>query len=451
MRLSPTLSLISSLALTAAASAAPFELLTGVDATRYPGVARPIFPIPGPGPGFPSGFPDGDRLAGTADVGSIIAWQGVGTPFRQANDVGAMSFIFRRGTVPFGGPTVYPFMGIEALGGKLVDLDGDASNPARSLIPVSGQTPVELPGTFSHIDLTVNLAGGTIGITDFEATGTNEGGPGANPGVSLTLNTIAGTMPTGGKSGTQPNPAFDTRSGTLTPFTAGGTLRGVYRITNLKFEFWNDAADPGSSSPNDLGTIQQFVSARGWIVYRDPVTGAFPTLAGKGLGPTLWGVLATSVDMADVGAIINTAVTLQGPTTIVRDGKTGDVYSAQAAGVALAGNDLGAYLDTAVAPRVACNAAAYVYLESAGFGVNNSFDPVFTDTNSYDLVIVAQEHVNPGDINADGVVNAADHALFVDILLNPAAHSATERARADLNADCAVDGEDVPLFLKASL
>jgi len=43
-------------------AAAEFELLTGVDAERKPGVDRLVFPVPGPG--FPNTFDDGDRLAG---------------------------------------------------------------------------------------------------------------------------------------------------------------------------------------------------------------------------------------------------------------------------------------------------------------------------------------------------------------------------------------------------
>ena len=33
---------------------------------------------------------------------------------------------------------------------------------------------------------------------------------------------------------------------------------------------------------------------------------------------------------------------------------------------------------------------SFVFLESAGFGMNNSFDPVFHDSVGYDVVIVAQ-------------------------------------------------------------
>lgn len=430
------------------ASAAPFELLTGVDAGKYPGTARLVVPIPGGG--FPNYFMDGDRLAGSADVGPTITWQGAGTPLRQPNDVGAMSFIFRRGTIPAGPGNVIPFMGIEALGGALIDMDGDAENAGRSLIPVSGQTPVDLPGTFSHIDFAVDLNGGTITLTDFEATGTNEGGPGASPAVGLTVNSIAGTTPTGGK--TAGINGHDTRVGTLTAFAGTDlSLTTVFRIDDLKFEFWNDASDPGSSSPNQLGTIQQFVNARGWLVYRDPTTGQFPTLTGKGLGSTRWGVLATSVASSATGSVHNTAVTLQGPTATITAGNVRDSYSVAPAGVAFAGGDLGAYLDTVVAPRVSAQSAAYVFIESAGFGTNNSFDPVFTDTISYDLVLVAQERAAAGDINADGVVNGVDRALFVDILLNPNSHAADQRFRADVNGDGDVDGQDIAAFLAVTL
>jgi hypothetical protein len=422
--------------------AAPFELLTGVDVRNYPGSARSV--APNPGPGSIGTFFDGDRLAGSSDTGPTVVFQGIGTPIRQPNDVGAMSFLFRRGFIPFG--LNRPFMGIEFLGGPLLDLDGDANNAARSLVPVLGGGLVELPGTFSFVDLSFNAAGGTVTVNDFDARGTNETGFGVQAEVGVTLSTIAGTTNDGGKTG--PINAYDTRQGTLTAFTGtGGTLAGVYRIENLAFEFWNDSIDPNSGTAGQLGTLQHFVTLRGWLVLRNPQTCAFPTLAGQGLGGVLW----PAVDASQVGNVFNTANMLAEGTAQIAAGVPRDDYSLSPNGTALAGfgGDLGAYLDGVVRPRVAAECDAYVYLEGAGFGINNSGDPIFTDTIAYDLVLVGQQRLPPGDLDGDDAANADDRALFVDVLLNPGAFSGPIRLRADLNNDCNVDGDDIPPFVAA--
>src|SRR5262249_9279460 len=134
---------------------------------------------PSPGPGFSAPLYDGDRLAGTSDTGDPIVFQGVGTPMYPPNNAGAMSFLFRRGSVPIPFAGQYPLQGIDFLGGPLLDLAGDNSNGVRSLVPVAGNpTPVEIPNSNSHIDLTVDFVHGQIAVTKFDATGTNEGAPG---------------------------------------------------------------------------------------------------------------------------------------------------------------------------------------------------------------------------------------------------------------------------------
>ncbi len=72
---------LTSLTVAAIAFDAPFQLVTGVDATQLPGTLRMVSPIPGPqtAPGM---FGDGDRLAGTSDAGGAgsAVYFGDGTP-----------------------------------------------------------------------------------------------------------------------------------------------------------------------------------------------------------------------------------------------------------------------------------------------------------------------------------------------------------------------------------
>src|SRR5262245_44539263 len=362
------------------AAAEPFELLTGIDALHYPGSARLVTAMPGPS--FPNYFYDGDRLAGTSDTGPIVQFQGIGTPRYQPNYQGALSFFFRRGTIP-AGPNVIALMGIDFLGGPLLDLDGALSNGVRRFTPIANTSPVEIPGSRSGLDLTLDTAGGAIAINNFDATGTNEGGPNVQAEIATTLVTIAGTNPTGGNDG-KTNPSFDIRSGTLTPHAS---LPNVYRISNLQVELWYDSIDPNSASASTLGTFQHFCTLRGWLVQRNPQTGQFPMLTGQGLGSTLW----PAIDTTHVGQVFSTAHGLAGGTAMIRDGAyPGDVYSSTPNGFLLSGGDIGQYFDTVVVPHVSANSNAFVYLESIGFGINNSADPIFGDTNGYDLVVVAQ-------------------------------------------------------------
>ena len=263
-----------------AAQAERYYLLTGADARHYPATGRMLF---GPG-GVPGTIYDGDRLAGTSPVGPIVNYQGSpGTyPMYEPNHLGSLSMLFRRGTVPYAGGI--PFMGIEFLGGVLLDIDGDLNNGGRSLIPVPPATPVEIPNTDSFLALTPDFGGQTIALLDCDVTGCNEGAPNMGPDLATILVTIAGTQADGGKSGPI-NPSIDTRTGTLTAYTgSSGTLAGVYRVTNLGYELWEDSIDPYTSSPDVLGTMQFLGSFRGWLVQRDPGTGMYPVLAGEEIG-----------------------------------------------------------------------------------------------------------------------------------------------------------------------
>lgn len=429
------------------ANAEPYYLLTGVDIGKYPGTRRSV--DPSPGPGFTGAFDDGDRLAGTTDTGGSVAFVGVGSPVYPPNHVGAFSFLFRRATVPAFGFYI-PLMGIDYLGGPLFDLDGDNNNGTRSLIPVNGQNHVEIPNSASFIDLSVNTGGGAITLNDFDASGTAEGAPGFDGKIAVTLITIAGTTPTGGKSGAI-NPAIDTRLGTLTAFSGGGSLSGVYRIDNLGFEVWYDSISPDTGTPDDLGTLQHLGAFRGWLVQRDCATGQFPSLSGQGLGTTLW----PTINQSGINQTHNAAINIFGPTATIAKGAspdnfaTGDDYTIGDNGLACldSGGDIGAYFDNVVVPHLDPEAQSFVYLEAAGFGINNSGDPVFSDTIGYDVVIVAQSlsASTPliGDVNGSGVVDLADADALVEVLLDFSPLTGCDADRADVNIDGTINALDI--------
>lgn len=379
------LSVLIVTSLAASLRAETFQLLTGLEAGRSPGPNRTI--IPTPGPSIPAPFNDGDRLAGSGDGSLPVAWAGLGTPFFSPNQFGSLSFMFRRGSVTIpapGNPTV-PVMAIDWLGGPQLDLDGNLGNGSRSLVPVAGQTPVAIPNTVSTVGLSLDSAGGTIGLTGFDVTGTNTGNQGLQPGNGVTVNQLGGTSPLAAP-GAPINPGIDTRSGSLSPYTGtSGTLAGVSRVGNLGYELWQDPIEPTSSTASSLGTFQYLGALRGWVVERD-INGNFPTLAGEGLGSTLWPLVA-----AVPGGTFNSA-NIPGPVAIAGGTPKDDFTAPGNGGTLLAafGGDLGAYLDAVVIPLIDPLAERFVYLESAGFGINNSPDPVFGETVGYDVVLIAQ-------------------------------------------------------------
>ncbi len=381
------LTLSAAAMLTAVAQGEVYELMTGVDAGKYPGVGRPVF---GSAP-FPGTFQDGDRLGGTSDVGADATWEGNGAPMFSPNQFGALSFLYRRGSINFGQGDV-PLMGVEFLGGPRLDLDGDGGNGQRSVEAVPNGSggfvePTTIGGPASFIDLSVDMDAGTVGLNNFDATGTNAGGANLSEDFGVTVNHLAGTpgsfAGTTATPGAAINPTTDDRTGALTAETGtSGTLDGVYRVDGLGYEIWNDSISGNTSTPQ-VGTFQFLGEFRGFVVERDATTGLFPTMSGEGLGTTLWPEVAA----ASVGDVVNSAT---GPgTATIGDGPSGDPFNGEGEALSDFGGDIGGYLDF-LASIADPQADQIVFLESAGFGVNNSGDPVFGDTVSYDAVVVAQ-------------------------------------------------------------
>lgn len=419
------------------ALAEQFTLLTGIDVRKYPGTARAV--APSPGPGFPGTFYDGDRLAGTSDAGPTVPFVGLGTPLFDPNAFGAASLMFKRGTVPAGGPNVVPFMGIDFVGGPLLDLDGDLHNGSRSYVPVAGATPAVMDAQ-SFVNLTFDLGAKTVELRAIDATGTNEGAPFVSADVATVVVTLAGTGPQG-QDEARPNPAWDTRLGSLND--VGGVNAGlVYSISDLRFEMWQDSIDPGSSSADVLGTLQYFGEFRGWLVLKNQGTGQFPALSGTGIGSTLW----PTIDLSQAGQTFNTAHGLNGGTATIGSGTPADQYGPNGVALTDFGGDLGGYLDQVIVPALPPSADRFVYLESAGFGINNSFDPVFTDMVGYDVVLIGYTSAcNPCDTNCDGSVNGQDIQGFVAALNgNP---SPCSPCNSDANGDGSVNGFDIVAFV----
>lgn len=416
-----------------------YTLITGVDARLWPGSARSVTPLPGPG--FPGTFYDGDRLAGTSDVGPTVSYVGLGTPLFQPNEFGSTSFLYHRGSVPLGPPGQLPLMGVDFLGGVRLDLDGDSNDAGRSLIPVTGQSPVAVTGLGSFVELRFDTAAGDVELLNIDATGNNEGGPNIQAETATVLVTLAGTSSTG-ETGAAINPGVDTRLGTLTPFTGGGSLTGVYQIADLGFEFWYDSIDPTSSTAGALGTVQWLGVMSGWMIERDSTTGQFPTLSGEGLGTTIWPL----VDDQYVSDVYNSAIS---GTATISAGSPADLYTAaNNGGLALTdfGGDIGAYLDNVIVPLLPASAQRFVYLDAAGCGVSNSSDPVFFDTIAYDVVLIAVDESCPGDINMDGQVDLADLALLL-AAYGSSTGDAAYNSDADFNGNGAIGLDDLAALL----
>ena len=379
-------------------SAERFHLMFNVDRGKFPGADRTVVPTPFPMAGVPGNFNDGDRLAGTSDVGPDAAWMGLGTPIFGTNQFGALSFLLQRGSVPIPTFGQSPIMGVQFLAGPLLDLDGNLGNETRSLVPVPDgnggfKEPALIPESAAYLDLAVNTTAGTATLINLDATGTINGGPNIDPDFGVTITTLAGTAdsfpgkePPAGKA---INPSIDTRNGTVTSFSGQSGLSGVYRIDELGFEFWNDSISGNTSTPA-LGTFQFLGTLRGWLVERHKKTGSFPSLAGEGLGSTTW----PAVNASQVGNVFTTATGFGPPFATIASGTLPDDNYTDPGngGVALTdfGGDLGGYLDF-IASLVDPAADRFVYLESAGFGINNSFDPVFLDTVGYDVILIAQD------------------------------------------------------------
>lgn len=424
------------------ARADQFHLLIGVDPQRWPDVGRSV--TPQPGPCCATTLFDGDRLAGNSPTGDIVNFEGEGTPLFDPNQFGSTSFMFRRGSVPVVG-NQFPLMGVDFLGGPLLDLDGDLNNGSRSLVPVTSQTPVAIPDTFSHIDLTFDTNGAFVTLDDFDVTGTNEGGPGIGPGVATTINTMAGTQPDASQVGTI-NPLFDTRIGALAPFAGSSGLSGVYSVTSLGFEFWQDTVLASSSTASTLGTFQFLGSFRGWWISRDPVSGQFPALSGEGLGGTLWPMVNTTA----LGVTIDTANGLAGGTATIITGFPADDFTAPGNG-GTGPTDLGGYFDNVIVPLIHPLSESFVYLEAAGFGVNNSGDPIYLDTVAYDVVIIAQQAPRiDGDLDGDGDADLADMAGLQICLAGGVVSPSTRGCDVfDFNIDGNVNDADVDDFTAA--
>jgi len=338
-----------------------------------------------------------------------------------------------------------PLMGIDFLGGPLLDLDGDLGNGSRSLVPVIGATPVEIPGRFSFMELEFDLAGGSVEVLNVDATASNETGPGVQAEIATVLVTLAGTA-ADGTPGEAINPAVDTRQGTVTAFTgASGELAGVYRIEDLGMELWQDSIDPASSSADVLGTLQYLGTFDGWLVLRDAGSGEFPALARERIGSTRW----PEVDTDAVGQTYATANGLMGGSASISSGLEQDDYTAAGNGgwmmVDFDGN-LGAYLDNVVVPLLPERARAFVYLEAAGFGINNSFDPVYGDTIGYDTVIIAVDEGCREDLDGDGVVGLSDLAQLLSVYGTALGEPAYDPA-ADFDGNGVVDLSDLAALL----
>ena len=156
--------LLAAVAFCANGSAADeFQLMVGVDPGLWPDQGRFVEPQQCGFPSCAGELFDGDRLAGNLPAGPPVTFQGVGTPLFDPNEFGSLSFTFRRGSVPVSG-SQFPLQGIDFLGGPLLDLDGDLNNGSRSLVPVSGQTPVVIPDSASLIDLAFDFGGGMVKI-----------------------------------------------------------------------------------------------------------------------------------------------------------------------------------------------------------------------------------------------------------------------------------------------
>jgi hypothetical protein len=414
--------------------ATPFELMTGVDADHWPGPSRTVVPVLGGGNSQNGTFYDDDRLAGTGPLGPVVTFIGVGQPLLNPNEFGALSLVFKRSSVPLGFGQA-PYMGIDFLGGPLLDLDGNAGDASRSLIPVDGEDAVVIPDTTSTIDLLIDTSMGTVDLLGFDSTSTSEGGPGVSWKVGNAVNVLAGTEPDNTQTGPI-NPDVDTRVGLVSMHVASNGAMNVWRIEDLGYEFWQDTLLENSASADELGTFQFLGALSGWYVKRDPTSREFPSLTDAGLGQTPWPIVGTD----GLGETFVTANGLAGGMATINAGVPNDMFDAPNNG-GTTPTDLGEYFDTVVIPNVSPFSDGFVYLESLGFGINNSGDPVYFDSIGYDIVIVAQQNQTTDlwdyaglqrctaepvsgdcaafDFDEDADVDSDDYAAFEALLTGP--------------------------------
>jgi hypothetical protein len=156
------------------------------------------------------------------------------------------------------------------------------------------------------------------------------------------------------------------------------------------------------------------------------------------------------VDTSGLGETINTACGSV-PTVVIGDGPAADKFTAPGEGglpLTDFGGDLGAYLDAMVVPLIDSASPSFVYLQSAGFGINNSSDPIYFDSVGYDIVIIAEQAFEPdGDFDGDGDVDLADYGGFQRCFTGPGAGSiAPGCERVDFDSDVDVDLDDYAEF-----
>lgn len=91
-----------------------------------------------------------------------------------------------------------------------------------------------------------------------------------------------------------------------------------------------------------------------------------------------------------------------------------------------------------------------LYTATVTFSTRDQQDlPGATNLSSVSYSLSATVLLQKGDMNHDGCVNALDVPLFAAVLLNPSAATPADRDVADMNADTANDGKDIPQFIAA--
>ncbi|MEM7245331.1 MAG: hypothetical protein AAF533_08300 [Acidobacteriota bacterium] len=320
----------------------------------------------------PSDVYRGDRLTGTDDDLAPADEAPAQETILLPNEFGSFSFAISPllpqpfADMPFinFGPSA---VGVGYLGGPRLDLDGDAA-PPRSFVPVLDEmgdavTPAILPGIGSY--LTLSLGDSDVEVVEMDITRTSD--------VGLQ--------------------DFGVGVGVLGDDRAAGSLSSTafgQRIDGLFFEWYEDDISANASGAAWLGAFQRFGNYDGWIIERDG-SGDFPTLAGLGLSSRF-----PDANPGDVGTVAaRVPESLFGPVAVIEGLEfvvpPVPVPPATPRGADLAGlgGDFGLYIDTVVAPAVPDDCDYILVLQSVGYGINNTFDPVFGSTIGYDDVFFA--------------------------------------------------------------